>query len=236
MNKTSSIMNKSSSLPELKLTKKQKRKEQRKITRTMVRRLYTCEIKKIKQKNNSFMHKKPEDYSLDKQVKKLQKRRLLPIQSNSCFFLPKVERPEITNLCKLQENMRQAIYIPRFHEKNEDFEWRTRRIIRNDQKEDSDTFLMSENEEEFNNSILKYREELNFVKTRIKVIMTTLPKLRENLEMWPMESTHFNNISKKIEKLVTLLKTYENMEEKLKGAVKACENTLDARQNRLLFF
>ena len=150
-------MNKSASLPEIKGLKKLKRREQKKINRSVVRRLYSHEIKKIKLKNNSFMYKKPEDVSLEKQV-------------NTTGDIAPLE----------------------------DFE-----------EEDGVLHDLIEDDEEFTLSIAQQKEQLTFVKTRIKVIMTTLPKLRENLETWSKNSTHFTTISKKIEKLVTLLKTYE---------------------------
>ena len=224
-------MNKSASLPEIKGLKKLKRREQKKINRSVVRRLYSHEIKKIKLKNNSFMYKKPEDVSLEKQVKKLRKRKLIPLQSNICFLPTQADRPEIKNLYKLQDNMRQAIYIPKIDEKSLVVSENV--FYRNQSLEHADLYApydLIEDDEEFTLSIAQQKEQLTFVKTRIKVIMTTLPKLRENLETWSKNSTHFTTISKKIEKLVTLLKTYETTKEKLKSSIKACEKTLQTHQ------
>lgn len=220
------------SLPSLKLPIKLKKVQIRKINRNVVRRLYKSELTKIKARNNSFWHKNKEDVMIEKGYEKLRKRKLLPLSQNSCFFYSKVDRPEINNLLKLQQNIRQTINLsfpepqqkPKFH--------KTNKVLSTSQSEM--TLTESEVPDKFNLSIQEHKGQLNFVKTRIKVIMTTLPKLREDLEQWPKSSTQYIRISKKVEKLVGLLKTYENAESKLKNAIQACENTLEMQKKTTL--
>lgn len=228
-------MLKNQSLPSIKLPNKLKKVQLRKMNRSVVRRLYRSEVKKIKSRNNSFWHKTKEDSELEKGYDNLRKRKLLPIQQNACFYYNKIDRPEIKNLIKLQNNMRQAISFAFPEEQIKLISRTSKRGLSMTQSEIFLTENETEHPEEFNLSINEHKDQLNFVKTRIKVIMTTLPKLREGLEHWPKGSSQYLGFSKKVEKFVGLLKIYENAELKLKQAIQACENTLEMQKKTPLY-
>ena len=231
-------MLKNRSLPLINVPSKLKKGQVRKINRSVVRRLYRSEVKKIKSRNNEFWHKTREDSQIEKGYDDLRKRKLLPVQQNSCFYYGKVDRPEIQNLVKLQNNMRQAISFVFPEEQVKPVFRRRRGSIRELSITQSEFFLTgneTERSEEFNLSIHQHKDQLKFVKTRIKVIMTTLPKLREGLEQWPKESSQYLGFARKVEKLVGLLKIYENSESKLKQAIQACEHTLVMQKKTPLY-
>ena len=70
--------------------------------------------------------------------------------------------------------------------------------------------------------IEKYKQMLEFVKTRIKVIMTTLPELKEKMQKNEKMRKKDLKLSQKLQSFMNILSIYQKSKEKLIKLIKIC--------------
>lgn len=234
-------MEKTFSLPKIAKTKSKsqalelkKERLMRKKDRTIVRRLYTKDIREIKKKNNEFWHKTRFDRSLEtkfEQLRKCKNKSMLSktdseIVLNSC---EKVETECMKKLKKLQESMRQAFILKGFSENA------GKKNLENPHFRDGGTLIEISEENSMENveEILEgHKSRLKLVNTRIKVIMITLPELQEKCASSEINHKKDIKLVQKLQNLTNLLEKYQKTREKLKVLVKLCTEELK-RQNML---
>ena len=170
-------LSKTTSFPKLKKLSKSKLVNTEKIirrnNRSIIKRLYSKDIKSIKQKDSLYWHKNKFDIKLEDKIKDLRQCK----SKSSQVRLKKIKFPNnyegvesnaLTNLTKLQETMSLIINMPiRLID-----EKKTHTEIKINQEEAFKIFSTEENNEKNNEKLIKtYKNNLAFINTRTKPII-----------------------------------------------------------------
>lgn len=236
-------LNTSSSLPLFKKksqsssTQKHERYLQR-ANRSVMKRLYAHDVKKIRLRENSYWHKSRADTSLEKSIKKLRiksknNRPRLPCISFTAYY-GKTESAEALKLKKLQDTMRQIVIFP-YSANHDEMIKNSDDTYKRNARLSTDLSIIEERYEVKNpldikataKTLEEYKESLDFVNTRIKVIMTSLPALRQKLDLAESQKMKKPNISQKLQKMMDLLNLYQSSKEKLINLIEAYHTTLE---------
>ena len=223
------ILSRTSSFPELSLKPKPVPKayglNRSYFCKSIVKRLYTKDIRLIRLKSNSFWHENKQDKKIEKNLLDLKTKKSQCLKKHSSIpvfpkLSKKAESSSVSKLIKLQETMNQLIFASMnpFEERlSEDS------THKNSQKLDSNEPKFPEegalaNPEEL---IVQYKRQLAFIDTRIKVIITSLPKAKQK-EAEMKKFKRNSKINQKMQSMNQLLEQYQNSKNKINSLIEVC--------------
>jgi hypothetical protein len=234
-------MKKTDSLPKIHknsstfLTDKISTKVSKKFQKTLIKRLYTKDIKKIKLKDNIYWHKTRSDSNLKLQIQKLQdyKSRSGVPKSNKLILKPIIEMNSsdaTKKLIKLKEKMNGHIAGQALFNRRNTMKVLNKTTTAELDEDDDDDYKV------LDASVLlhEYKNKIYFIDTRIKVLITSLSLLKQ--QIITIEKAKQNNsfLTKKIQKTFNLLNFYQTSKEKLEKLIFTCKEKLAAEKDFIL--